>query len=414
MPIKGLTDHAPSFPRIGELRKGAEKPKTGNRPGADLNGRFRFTSNIEGMVDIFTGEFGEEPNNILCYLPYKTTDENFPSWVEEWGAGSLKWRGDGENLVLWQKPDGTYSTEQKPQPKGGKANGKLHIIIPALKRMGYVVALTTSLNDIMELTGNLRAYETLRGDLRGIPFILSRVPRMISTPSGKGGKRARREKWLLHLETVPDYTQAQLEFAAHVALPQIVTTTPALESGELIDVEAGEIMGAGFALGYDGDHTPGGAAAVIKSLDNVLDPYIDGSDGVDDNPESPQKEGVVPSDVADVIMALHTHADKNTNAASAKQQRWMVTSLSDICEDEKMRKSIMMFIFSLKSSRDATSGQASAFIDWIGQSAENGYTSSATSKLEAAAIYREHKIKEGQLELMPAAAADVGDGENIM
>ena len=244
MPILGLTDHAPSFPRIGELRKGAVK--SGNRPGADLNGRVRFTSNIEGMVDIFAGEFGNEPNNILCYLPYKTTDENFPAWVEEWGAGSLKWRGDGKNMVLWQKPDGTYSTEKKPQPPNqGNPGGKLHIIIPALKRMGYVIALTTSLNDIMELTGNLRAYETLRGDLRGIPFILSRVPRMISTPSGKDGKRARREKWLLHLETVPDYTAAQLEYTANVALPTITTPTRALSSGhdEFVDFETGEIVG---------------------------------------------------------------------------------------------------------------------------------------------------------------------------
>ena len=38
------------------------------------------------------------------------------------------------------------------------------------------------------LMDNLSAYEALRGSLTGIPFILSRIPREISTP-GKDGKQ---------------------------------------------------------------------------------------------------------------------------------------------------------------------------------------------------------------------------------
>lgn len=215
MPILGMTDRGASFPRIGELRKGA--PKSTNSPGRDLN-YFRFTSQSDDVLNQFSSVYGDEPKEVHCFLPYATTDENFEAWIEEWGAGSLKWRGNGQTLVIWQKSDGTYSQEPKPQPaNGGKQVGRLKVILPALGRLAYVVALTTSTNDIVELHANLTAYEALRGDLRGIPFILSRVPRMISTPSKDG--RVRREKWLLHIEAAPEWVQAQLSVMERDALP---------------------------------------------------------------------------------------------------------------------------------------------------------------------------------------------------
>lgn len=217
MPIIGMTDRGASFPRIGELRKGAAKPAQGNAPGRDLD-HFRFTSLNADVTSQFRNVYGNEPQEVHCFLPYATTDENFEAWIEEWGAGSLKWRGDGQTLSIWQKPDGTYSQEPNPQPsKGGKQVGRLKVILPALGRLAYVVALTTSVNDIVELHSNLTAYQALRGDLRGIPFILSRVPRMISTP-GKDA-RVRREKWLLHIEAAPEWVQAQLSVMERQALP---------------------------------------------------------------------------------------------------------------------------------------------------------------------------------------------------
>jgi hypothetical protein len=85
----------------------------------------------------------------------------------------------------------------------------------------------------------LEAYEAMRGDLRGIPFILSRVARMVSTPSGQDGKRARREKWLWHLEAQPTWVQAQLSVMQRAALP---SGTTQLSSGSIVDVETGEIF----------------------------------------------------------------------------------------------------------------------------------------------------------------------------
>jgi hypothetical protein len=239
MPIKNLTDRGPSLPQIGELRKGGGKPETGNKPGRDLT-YFRFTSKHPEVIRAFYDSYPEEPTAVNCYFPFQTAEQNFEAWVENWGAGSLKWRGDGETLVLWQKPDGSYSHEPKTQPAtGGKEVGRLKIVIPELKRMAYVMALTTSLNDIMEMSAVLEAYEAMRGDLRGIPFVLSRIPRMVSTPSGKDGGRARREKWLWHLEAQPVWVQAQLSVMQRAALP---AGTALLDSGSIADIETGEIM----------------------------------------------------------------------------------------------------------------------------------------------------------------------------
>lgn len=222
MPIIGLTDRGASFPRIGELRKGGEKPKTGNKPGTDLQ-HFRFTSQHADVVQKFVAAYGQMPASINVYLPFATAVENFEAWIEMWGAGSLKWRGNGETLVIWQKPDGTYSTQPKPQPEeGGKQVGRLKVIIPELQRLAYVVSLTTSLHDISTMSQTLNAYEALRGDLRGIPFVLSRVPVMVSTPTEEG-PRVRREKWLWHLEAQPAWVQAQLSVMQRQALPTVAT-----------------------------------------------------------------------------------------------------------------------------------------------------------------------------------------------
>lgn len=239
MPIKGLTDQQASFPRIGELRKGEPKPTQGNRPGSDLQ-YFRFTSNSTEALTAFERAYGDTPNDIDVFFPYATAAENFEAWQEAWVAGGLQHRCDGEFVVLHQV-NGQYFQPQYGAvkcPGGCKQSGSLKVIVPALGRLAYVKAGTTSKNDIIELHANLTAYEALRGDLRGIPFILSRVPRMISTP-GKDGKRMRREKWLLHIEAAPEWVQAQLTVMQRAALPS-VADAPMLVS--TIDNDTGEIV----------------------------------------------------------------------------------------------------------------------------------------------------------------------------
>jgi hypothetical protein len=230
MSIKGLTDKLAAFPVIGELRKGDTKPETGNRPGKDLT-YFRFTSEDILANKMFNEAYPDQDRlrNINVFLPYKTADENIDCWIEKWVAGGLVYRSDGETLVLWRTDKGGYSTEQRPdvyqdveangkRKDGGGQVGRMSVIIPELGRFATITVLTTSKHDIMNLTRQLRSYEALRGDLRGIPFIIKRRPHKISTP-GQNGERARREKWLLSIETQPEWTMAQLGAMQQAALP---------------------------------------------------------------------------------------------------------------------------------------------------------------------------------------------------
>ena len=238
MAIKRLRDDARTgFPCIGKLRKGDEK-KDEKRPGQDLD-YFRFTSDDPEVVRLVTEEYGEQPQEIDLFIPHAKIDDAFSSWQEDWKAGGLVHRCDGETCVLWLKPDGKYSREPKECPGGCKEVGRLSMVLPCLYRagyVGYVTFETHSINDILGIYGSLKATVEAKGreDLLGIGFTLKRVERAISTP-GPNGKRVRRDKWMVDLEPAQDWVLAQLEVAKQNAMPQI-------QAGTLIDDVTGEVL----------------------------------------------------------------------------------------------------------------------------------------------------------------------------
>ena len=240
MPIIGLTDRGAAFPRIGTLRKGG--PKVSDRqPGADLKDHFRLDTQDAEVGAAFTAHYGHTPNDIRIMLPYATAAENFDCWQEAWSAGALQHRCNGQTCVRYLHSDGTYHDDPKPCPGGCKPAGRLVVWIPELQRAGVIVVPTTSIWDIIELQSNLDAAQAMRGDLRGIPFVLRRAPRKISTPGGPDGKRRRLEKWLLSIEPAPDWVRLQLAATARAALPgdQLLLNAPTLDedTGELFDDE---------------------------------------------------------------------------------------------------------------------------------------------------------------------------------
>lgn len=244
MSIIGLTDQQAALPIIGVLRKGERKK--GNKPGKDLT-YFRFTSEDQDALGVFNQAYPDQVSlrSINVFLPYKTTDENMDSWMEQWVAGGLVHRCDGKMVVLWRTDSGDYSTERHPCQGGCKQVGRLSAIIPELGRLATVTVLTTSIHDIINLTRQLRSYEPINGDLRGIPFVLTRRREKISTPSGPNGKRARREKWLLSIETQPQWTRLQLAAMEHAALPEPVKVIEATgwtnETPNIVDLPANAI-----------------------------------------------------------------------------------------------------------------------------------------------------------------------------
>lgn len=241
--IKRLAREA-SFPNIGKLRKGGARPESGKRPGDDLT-YFRFDTDDERAAKMFHAVYGSEPSTINVYLPHQTAEQNFTCWQEAYVAGGLTHRCDGETCVIWLD-NGKYRTDPKPCPGGCKEVGRLMVIIPELQRFAYVTAETHSIHDIIRLQENLQAVEFLRGDLRGIPFILKRTPVEISTPT-PDGKRARREKWLLSIEVDPAWAALQLESMHRAALTvngvtdeSRMLTTSYIEEDD--DVEDGEVV----------------------------------------------------------------------------------------------------------------------------------------------------------------------------
>ena len=220
MPIKRLERGIrPAFPRLGKLRKGDKKtdPK---QPGKDLE-YFRFTSPRPEVVAAFVAAYGPGPTLINVFLPFAEPSENFSYWQEVWTAGGMVHRCDGETCVMWQQKDGTYSTEPKACPGGCTEVGRLEVIIPELLRagyVGYVTMETHSINDILSILGSLAETANNRAGhpdgLKGIMFILRRVPESISTPPWEEGDPRRRvTKWLVKLEPAADWVKLQLEIA---------------------------------------------------------------------------------------------------------------------------------------------------------------------------------------------------------
>ena len=254
MPIKSLTNRAPSFPEIGQLRKGAEKPEKGI--GRDLD-HFRFTSDIPEVVEKFAAAYNGDPRLVNVFLPFQYVDENWEAWQEHWVAGGLKHRCDGEFVVRMQKGDGTY-TDPEPGtvscPGNCKPTGRLKVIIPELKQLAYVTVLTGSKHDIANLDAQLRALEQLRGNLQGIPLQLRRGKKTISTPM-PGGKRGRRDSWLLSIEAAPSWVELQLAAQEAAAIPQLpAPATPDVPDGAfIVNGKTGEVISNG---GPDWDDVP--------------------------------------------------------------------------------------------------------------------------------------------------------------
>jgi hypothetical protein len=276
MPIKSLQSNRPAqFPCIGKLRKGGLKKKNANGReiyGDDLK-HFRFTSDDGAAVEAFASYYGAEPRSINVFMPYATTNDNFGAWLEEYTAGGMLRRCDGETQYFHRDADGKgNNTPVKCERLCGRACGckqvgRLAVIVPELARLAYVLVETHSLYDIMQLTENLQAAEALRGDLRGIPFILSRREREISTP-GDNGKRARRAKSLLFIEPDPEWVQRQLESMRLAALPIIDVPVLSAPPTRMI---AGPVAGGNGSNGAGPDDDEDDGSEIDVLLDELDD-----------------------------------------------------------------------------------------------------------------------------------------------
>lgn len=269
MAIKGLTDRGSAFPEIGQIRKGAAKQEGGNRPGADLP---YFRVEFDGKDrrgEKFLKVYGPQPTDINVILPFNEIDRNWDAWYEAYTAGRMVARSDGENFtylvgiktgehvvingldknsqpVAHREIVGTYEKQ-----KGGseivkmKPVGRLKVVVPELQSLAYLTVHTTSIHDIMNISSQLEAIQQMNsGRIAGVPLVMRRRKKMISTPDlNDKSKRVRREKFLISIEADPEWVKQMLLHVKHLALPgnglNLLPETVAVEPEEFKALPAG-------------------------------------------------------------------------------------------------------------------------------------------------------------------------------
>ncbi len=241
MPIKGLTDRGVSFPQIGNIRKGAKKPDS-KHIGAELPYfRVEFDEREVAAMQKFAALYSDgKPTDIVIILPFDDIDRVWHAWREAYTAGALQHRCDGEyinyainattgEVVIkdWHNAQGEQvKCDRKDlanKAQRCKPTGRLHVIIPQLERLAYLVVHTTSIWDVARISEQLAAIREMNGGhIAGIPLVLRRRPVEISTPSGENGQRARRVKHMISIEADPEWVAAKLSAMRSAALPQPV------------------------------------------------------------------------------------------------------------------------------------------------------------------------------------------------
>lgn len=260
MPIIGLTDRNMSFPEIGTIRKGA--PKTANRPGKDLE-YFRVDIDAKEVdaMSRFEDAYGSMPDEINILLPFDEIERFWDAWLEAYTAGRMVARSDGEFFTFLvdletgepivknginlrtgkQEPHRDYIGKAGKSDITTKPTGRLKVIIPELRRLAYLTVKTTSFYDLINISEQLKAIKHISGGfLKGIPLVLRRRPKMISTP-GDSGKRVRREKWLISIEADPSWVRPKFDEVLRLAMPDTtgLQTLPVRTpngSGEVIEL----------------------------------------------------------------------------------------------------------------------------------------------------------------------------------
>jgi hypothetical protein len=248
MPIKGLSDRGEEFPVIGQIRKGAKKRKIkkGDREieifGEELTYfRVEWGEGETEAARIFESVYGKTPNAVRVLFPFDDISRIWDPWKVAFTAGTMLGRSDGEYVYYLQDNKGEVLVrdwldrdgKKMPHPANNIAgfdyqgkpvkfinSGILKVLILELPRAAYLEVITSSTHDILNISSQLKAFYRWTGErLAGIPFLLRRVPKMISTPGDKGGPKVRRKKYLISIEADPDWVQRQFGKLRTLALP---------------------------------------------------------------------------------------------------------------------------------------------------------------------------------------------------
>jgi hypothetical protein len=280
MPIKTLSypenvDIQAALPLIAKIKKGDEKPETGNRPGKDLDYfRVVFEPTFAHLEPAFRQMFGDEPRSFpRIALPPTNVDNVFPNWLQAFrGNHTLKTQCDGEKQVLhWvdgqgysrqpiacqRKADGTC-------PLQCNERGYLYFIMPefsaAVGVLGFFRLDTSSPLDIKHIYSVLSTTQSFYGAINATSYGLTRVEK--SFTQMVNGKPSNTKHWMLLLTSNHDAKPA--EAPSLIAAPSAV---PALPDG----------IGFGGEVIDDADDEttlPDNAEELIRKLNEYSNRYL--------------------------------------------------------------------------------------------------------------------------------------------
>lgn len=278
MPIKGLSDRGLSFPQIGVIRKGSPKEKRTKEgreyeiQGKDLQYfRVEIDESEPKAREIFAKLYGEHPSVLRVTFPFNEIDRVYDAWLEAYTSNRLIARSDGERILYWKEGKEFYIKnglsvcnrtvsiwrkigEKQTEPLEvtlkvdqpvpfvdgmvfhrtektlveAKPVGRLRVVLPELKRLAYLVLMTTSINDIIALggpeSGELGAIKKLCDNLglplAGVPLLLRRKPKDVAYTDGSG-KQSRMTRWLIHIEADPEFVEGALASSKRLAMPVV-------------------------------------------------------------------------------------------------------------------------------------------------------------------------------------------------
>jgi len=414
MPITGLTDRGLAFPEIGQLRKGGAKDANGY-VGKDLNYfRVTFDEAETTAIETFKRVYGDQPKEINILLPFDDIDRVWDAWMEAYPAGRMVARTDGTKYIYRVDPKTGEVLVKNGEPytpyhdgevvavvingKGVKeqikckATGRLKVVIPELQRLAYVTVLTTSIHDIGNISAQLEAIKKVNGGrIVGIPLVLRRRPKKISTPSANG-QRARRVKYMLSIEADPEWVKAKLLEVKALALPGngfalLPSTTPEPEPPH---EDHEEIDDGEYTDDEDTDDLPGQPSMETEPAPAEKKPA----------PVRPYDPETVRDGIAKKV------ANKGTVTASEKQIQLLASQL-DTCfagenDSTGKRHTVVKYLIGKTSLKDATGAEIVALLDWVKPTQDDGgaYTPNPMSVKEAHAILTQAYRDAGQLPLI--------------
>ena len=203
------------MPRIGKLHLGVKVPVTkdgknekcrkANHPSETMCDRCSYPRDLEHFVlgkviseDIarkFKNMYGDEPKELHIYLPTEDRRAFFPQALAAYKGRRLWCKGDGHGpatridfetgrMFSTDCPCENLKTVETPRGICDE-RAKLMVILPRISMDGIWQLDTGSSNSIININSACEYYRVMMKRLAFVPFLLSRVPTDLQTPTGQ-------------------------------------------------------------------------------------------------------------------------------------------------------------------------------------------------------------------------------------